>query len=71
MLGDVAPAVVLGVEAPHPFDRIQTAVVDMVGAPRVVHVDGIDAPREGEAAEQVFESLERETAKWFRHKDLQ
>src|SRR5215213_4366859 len=64
VLGDVAPAILFGVEPPHRLDRLEPAKLAVIRPPRVMHMDGVDLPPEGETREQLRELFQRKTIEW-------
>jgi hypothetical protein len=58
------------VEAPHRLDRGLAPVLGLVGAPGVVHVNGVDPPREVEPLKEIGELVERQAGEPRRHVNL-
>ena len=67
VLRNIAPAVALGVKAPHGHNAVMALILAMARAPGVWHMHGVDAPAEGELVERSGEFAQGQTMKWCRH----
>src|SRR5262245_23652303 len=70
VLRDIAPAVGLGVKAPHRHDAVVALILAMIRAPGMVHMDGVNAPGKGKLVENPGKLSQRETMKRRRHNTL-
>ena len=70
VLRNIAPAVALGVKAPHGHNAVMALILAMVRAPGMMHMHGVNAPAEGELVERSGEFAQGQTMKWCRHSNL-
>jgi hypothetical protein len=69
MLRNIAPLLFLRMKPPHRFDSVEAPVLAVIRAPGMVHMDGVNAPPEGETGQEIDKLIEAELVKrlWHNH----